>query len=576
MTRGLESEIHVPDQPPTSLRPNRPTARFRGRHPAATDFLMLTTMYAPPRLPRRPVHRERLVTRLTDGVRSTPLTLVSAPAGCGKTTLAASWMEDPGIPWSVVWLTLSEATASPEGFWFFVTEALSRAGVDLPHTTGLTGLLPVYDGLVTQLATDLLNRAEPVVLVLDEVDRLTDPDVPRQLELLLRLAAARIRLVLLSRVDPLLPVQRYRLTGTMTQIRAADLAFTLEEARSLLSGSGIDLPDEALEALHARTEGWAAGLQLAALTRQQLPPAERDAGGWLPGPQDANLAEYLTGEILNAQPVHLRDFLLHTSVVDLVSAELAEALTGEAGAGISLMTLVHRNILMEAVGDLPGCYHAHPLLRELLRAQLAYESPERVPELHLKAARWFADAGMVNQAVAHFASAGSWEQAAELVVDDLLLGVVLVRPSTPGAQRLADMPSTTAGASAAVVRAAFAVGRSDLAACDAALDQVAEAAPSHVRPQLDVAVAATRLSAAAARGDHQQVLGAAARLELALGAITLQGAGSIGFGGQVPDLRSLLLSAKGEAQLHLGALPEASATLSQAVVASVAAGLGAG
>ena len=151
---------------------------------------MLTTMYAPPRLPDPPLRRERLTERLRAGVQDTPLTLVSGLAGSGKTTLAADWMEYPGVPWRVVWLTLSEATELPEDFWFFVTEALRRAGVELPHSAGVPARQPAGDDLVIRLATDLLDRDEPVVLVLDEVERLTGPDVPRQLELLLRLVGA--------------------------------------------------------------------------------------------------------------------------------------------------------------------------------------------------------------------------------------------------------------------------------------------------------------------------------------------------------------------------------------------------
>ena len=564
----------MPDQSTVDRLGARPATRLPGRRSAAADFLMLTTMYAPPRLPRRPVLRERLTNRVAEAVRDTPLTLVSAPAGSGKTTLAASWMEHPGVPWRVVWLTLSEASGSPGDFWFFLTEALSRAGVDLPHTTNLSAATPAaYDALVTQLATDLLNRAEPVVVVLDEVERIRDPEVLRQLDLLLRLASVRIRLVLLSRVDPLLPMQRYRLTGTMTQIRMADLAFTLAEARDLLSGAGIELPDETLDVLHARTQGWAAGLQLAALAREHWPAGKPEGGDWLRGAQDANLAEYLTGEILGAQPPHLRDFLMQTSVVDPVSADLAEALTGEVGAAMSLVTLVHHNILMEADGDMPGCYHAHPLFRELLRAQLAYESPELVPELFGRAATWFADAGMLDQAVTYFAAAGRWDDAARIVVDRLLIGDLL-QPSRGGlAHRIAAMPAGVAAPEAAVVRAALSVGRSDLEACEDALDQVAGSTAEGGWSQLDVAVEATRLAAAAARGDHEDAARSARWLEESLGALPLEGRAGYP-GNQAPDLHSLLWSARGLIELHRGDLRAAETTFSRAVTACVAAGLG--
>ena len=566
----------MPEQPAAELRRPRSLGRMPGRIPAAADFLMLSTMYSPPRLPRRPILRGRLVTQLDDGVRETPLTLVSAPAGSGKTTLAATWLEHPGVPWRVVWLTLSEATGSPAEFWFFVTEALSRAGLELPHTTSLPSGPPAGDAFVTQLAADLLNRSEPVVLVLDEVERIGDNEVLRQLDLLLRLAAVRIRLVLLTRVDPLLPMQRYRLTGTMTQIRMADLAFTMDESRALLSSSGLDLSEQTVEALQARTQGWAAGLQLVALAQEHR-PAEREVGApeWLPGAQDANLAEYLTGEILGAQSEHLRDFLLRTSVVDLLSVELAEALTEEAGAAISLVTLVHHNILMEAVGDVPGCYHAHPLFRELLRAQLAYESPELLPELHARAGRWFAEAGLVGEAVSHLTAAGRWDEVARLVVDGMLVGELL-RPSAGGlAHRIAGTPPAATGVGAAVVRAAVAIGRSELQVCDESLDRVEEQAPPGADLRLDVAVWATRLAAAAAHGDHEQAQAAASRLEAALRDLRRDGAADAEPAVQADDLWSLLLPIRGLVELHRGDLDAASASLSAGVTSCVAAGLGA-
>ena len=539
---------------------------------------MLTTMYAPPRRAEPPLVRERLVERLAAGVRDTPLTLVSGPAGSGKTTLAGSWMTRPGVPWRVVWLTLSEATGSPEEFWFFVTEALGRAGVDLPHSSRVAGMSPAGEGFVIRLATDLLEREEPVVVVLDEVERLTDPAVPAQLELLMRLAGLNLRLLLLSRVDPLLPMQRYRMAGAVTEIRTADLAFTTNEAGDLLLRCDVHLSRASLTALVTRTEGWAAGLQLAALTRSHVASTERDGetDEWLIGVHDANLAEYLTREVLDAQPPHLRDFLLRTSVLELVSAELAEELTGEPGAAMALLTLVRSNILTEAVGDVAGCYRAHPLLRELLRAQLAYRSPELVPELHVRAARWFARAGMVLQAVSHYGAAGSWEEAAEMVVDGVLIAEAL-RPSTPAlVQRLADMPEGTPGIPASVVRAAVALGRADLPACDDALHGVEQPPTGGLSPRLDVAVAATRLASASTRADPEETLACATRAEDALTALAAETAGSGPAAAAVPqehaDLLSLLLSAKGAAQLSVGELGAASLTLSAAVGSCTEAG----
>ena len=300
----------------------------------------------------------------------------------------------------------------------------------------------------------------------------------------------------------------------------------------------MHLSRASLAALVTRTEGWAAGLQLAALTRSHLPSAERDAetDDWLVGVHDAEPGGVPHPGGPGRPPPHLRDFLLRTSVLELVSAELAEELTGEPGAAMALLTLVRGNILTEAVGDLSGCYRAHPLLRELLRAQLAYRSPELVPELHLRAARWFARTGMLVQAVSHYGAAGSWEEAAEMVVDGVLI-VEALRPSTPAlVQRLADMPEGTPGIPASVVRAAVALGRgADLPASDDALHGVEQPPTGVLSPRLDVAVAATRLASASTRADPEETLACATRAEDALTALAAEAAGSGPVAAAVPQ-----------------------------------------
>ena len=365
--------------------------------------------------------------------------------------------------------------------------------------------------------------------------------------------------MLLSRVDPLLPMQRYRMAGAVTEIRTADLAFTTKEAGELLLRCDVHLSRASLAALVTRTEGWAAGLQLAALTRSHLPSTERDAetDEWLIGVHDANLAEYLTREVLDAQPPHLRDFLLRTSVLELVSAELAEELTGEPGAAMALLTLVRGNILTEAVGDLSGCYRAHPLLRELLRAQLAYRSPELVPELHLRAARLVRPHRDARPGRVALRGGGELEEAAEMVVDGVLI-VEALRPSTPAlVQRLADMPEGTPGYPRQRGPGGGGPRRgADLPASDDALHGVEQPPTGVLSPRLDVAVAATRLASASTRADPEETLACATRAEDALTALAAEAAGSGPVAAAVPqehaDLLSLLLSAKGAAQLCHG------------------------
>ena len=313
-----------------------------------------------------------------------------------------------------------------------------------------------------RLATDLLERDEPVVLVLDEVERLTDPAVPAQLELLMRLAGLSLRLVLLSRIDPLLPDAAVPHGGRHDRDpHGRPGLHRRRRPASSCCARDMHLSRASLAALVTRTEGWAAGLQLAALTRSHLPSAERDAE---------------TDELADRGPRREPGGVPHPGGPGRPAAAPARlpaadqrprAGLGRAGGGADRRARRRHGAADPGAGQhpdggrsatCPGATARTPCCVSCCGRQLAYRTPELVPELHLRAARWFARTGMALQAVSHYGSAGSWEEAAEMVVDDVLI-VEALRPSSPPlVQRLADMPEDTPGAPAGVVRAAVALG----------------------------------------------------------------------------------------------------------------------
>ena len=269
------------------------------------------------------------------------------------------------------------------------------------------------------------------MLVLD-CDGVLSSDVARRLDSLLQRAGSQLRVVLLSREDPLLPLHRYRLAGTLTELRMADLGFTRDEARAMLTGLGVDLSESAMDAMIGRTQGWAAGLRMAAMSLAHR--ADREEAARKLAGDTGTVAEYLLAEVLDTQPAGVRQLLLETSVVDVLRPGLATALAGPH-ADRALSFLVHGNAFLEELPEGVGCYRYHDLFRQLLRAQLAYESPERWVELHEVAAAWFAAHDLVGEAARHAVLVEEWDLAARYVVDDLSVVVGPHGPAERGAAR---------------------------------------------------------------------------------------------------------------------------------------------
>jgi LuxR family transcriptional regulator, maltose regulon positive regulatory protein len=514
-----------------------------------------------PAQPEGLIQRSRLLERLDLGVAG-PLTLVSAPAGTGKTALVSAWASQ--ARGAIAWLTLKAGDESWTAFWTAFTQALGRRGVVVPLPPARTDSKEDHSGYVDAMVSALPERAEPVVVVLDcEAD--ISAAVAEDLDRVLRRSGGWLRLVVVTRVDPVLPLHRYRLAGTVVEVRLADLAFTLPEARELMTSVGAELSDTALQAIHDCTRGWVTGLRFAALSlgrredRDDQDHAAVEFSGVI-----GDVAEYLIAEVLDGQPPGGRQFLLETSILDVLRPGLIEAVAGLHGQRV-LAFLIRGNAFLDELADDPGCYRYHPLFHELLRAQLAYESPARVPELHRAAASWMAGQGLVEDAVRHCAAAGDWEGAARYLIDDLAVG----RLALPGADALpsvlARMPEDTEGAAASLVRAALAMAVFDVETCaenlagaQAQLDRVR----SPHRSAAEFTLQLVRLVHAAAVANVEVGLGAAAAAERLL---RLQAPERVA---EHPELPVLIQARKGDVWLASGRLNDAA----EAFVAGARAG----
>ena len=366
-----------------------------------------------------PVPRRRLYALLDEGTRG-PITLLAASAGYGKTLLLTSWALAGRLPGPVAWVTVGPDDAQPASFWAHVLAALDDAGV-LPAggPPGDPGP-PAASGspFLRWLAGRLGELPRPVVLVLDDLHEAGAGAVAAELRLLLRYAPPQLRLVVATRADPPLSLHRLRVAGQLSELREADLAFTRSEARAMLGDHGVTLSGDELEALLRRTEGWAAGLRLAALTLRDHPLPGRFVDE-LAG-DDRAIAGYLLEEVLAVQPPELRAFLLRTSVPGQLCGELADALTGRSDGAEVLAGLEREHVFISATGPRRSWYRYHSLFAELLRAELRHEHPEELPDLHRRAAAWHAANGLPVEAVRHALAGGDFDQAAELLAGSWL------------------------------------------------------------------------------------------------------------------------------------------------------------
>ena len=404
--------------------------------------------------------RTRLLDMIDRGVQG-PLTLVSAPAGTGKTVAVATWAASARAHGPVVWLELGDMGVSVAGLWAAMIRALRRTGVWV-RPKPADAVAAMHPPAIGELGAEIADHRDPVTMILD-CDVELPADTARSIHQLLVAGAGQLRLIVLSRADPLLPLHRYRLAQSVLEVRTADLAFTATEARELLLRRGVDLPADVVELVNQRARGWAAGLLLAAMSmagsRDPVRSARELSGA--AGP----VAEYLLAEVLDKQPPTVRDVLLRSSLVEVVQPGLIEVLVGDRGRR-ALAVLSHGSAFVDEVPAMPGWYRYHPLFRELLCAQFNYETPDEAARLRAAAADWYADNGLLDDAVRTATAVGAWDAAARYIVDDqAIVALIEAGTSSPLHQAAAMMPEQIPGVEASLLRAALAFARQQYTAC---------------------------------------------------------------------------------------------------------------
>jgi len=368
-----------------------------------------------PRRRRTHVDRPLLLRRLAEATRS-PVTVVSAPAGFGKTTLLTEWLGADPAAAGAGWVSLDASDDDPAVFWRYVVAAIHAVR---PHVAAraldlLTAARTPVDAVLPVLLNDLAALDEDLVLVLDDVHVVTSVEVRDQLTGVLERLPERVHVVLAGRADPALPLARWRVRGDLVEVRASDLRFTPTEAATYLTGvMGLELTDAEITTLADRTEGWVAALQLAALSLR----GRQDPSGFIAGfaGDDRFVVDYLVEEVLARQPEHVRSFLLHTSVLSRLEASLCDAVVGTSGSRGVLASLERDNVFVVPLDDRRHAYRYHHLFGDVLRARLLDEEPEQVPVLHARASRWHETHGEDGEAFRHALAAGDVERAADLL-----------------------------------------------------------------------------------------------------------------------------------------------------------------
>ena len=476
--RSIAGQLKVRE--PMAEPPAR-TATAQRADASRADVLLATKLYVPRPRPGF-VPRPRLVARLDEGLARGVL-LVCAPAGFGKTSLLADWTQRGRRP--VAWLSLDAGDNDPARFWRHVVAALDQVQPEVAERVEpLLGppAPPSFNELVTALINELAAQSGEgqMVLVLDDYHLIDAQSVHASLEFLLEHRPPSLQVLLASRAEPPLPLARLRARGQLLELRVAQLRFTSEEAAALLreaAGPDLNVPDAAVAALTARTEGWVAGLQLAGLSLRGQP----DVAGFVASFSGSHryVLDFLTEEVLDRQPGEVRDFLLETSVLERLSGELCDAVTGHTDSQRLLEWIERANLFLVPLDEARGWWRYHQLFADLLRVRLQDERPERVPALHRNAAAWCQKHQLADDAVRHALAAGDTTQAAR-VVEQHVDGLILRGEAATLARWLTVLPSQLISSRPRLCLAQtfVAVADSDLDAAEPPLD-AAERAFAH-------------------------------------------------------------------------------------------------
>ena len=429
------------------------------------------------------------------------MTIISAPAGSGKTCLLRAWADRPGQQSRLAVMQVQRDQHDAQQFWLALLDAVRHASATAGRA-GPQAATPDFNApaMVDRVLSELADARGYITLVIDDLHELNSPEALSQLTRLLTKLPPQVHAMLTTRHDLRLRLHQLRLAGELAEIRAADLRFTERETRELLDASGIALSEAGAALLHQRTEGWAAGLRLAVISLADHPDPERFVAEF--SGSERLVAEYLIAEMLDRQPDDVQDLLLRTSLLDRVNGELADLLTGRPSSERILLDLEDANAFVESLDPERMWFRYHHLFGDLLRLELRRMLPAEVPALHRRAAGWFTLQGQVVEAIRHTQAAGDWADAARLLADQSFSLTLdgqaqtmqaLLRVFPPGA----DHPEL------ALVRAMgdLAQGRLDEAAAHLAVAEThAETAPPGRQRRLQVAVAALNLSLARRRG----------------------------------------------------------------------------
>jgi LuxR family transcriptional regulator, maltose regulon positive regulatory protein len=379
--------------------------------------LLATKFYIPPTRPQL-VLRSELIEQVNEGVQG-QLTLICAPAGFGKTSLLSQWCSwrarQSQLP--VAWVSLDASDNDPVQFWSYVITALRRLYSEMGEDTLLllhSPQPPPIELILTTLLNALMAVAEEVALVLDDYHLITVPAIHQALTYLLEHLPPHIHLLLASRSDPPLPLARLRSRGQLTELRTDTLRFSVEEAEAFLHRvTGHSFTPETVAALAERTEGWIAGLQLAALSLK----GRTDSSDFLQTFVGSHryILDYLSDEVLHRQPEVLQTFLLQTSILDRLNGPLCDAVTGQHTSQALLEQIERDNLFLVSLDDERGWYRYHHLFDQVLRHRLRHSSPELIPKLHQRAADWYEQQGLLSEAVGHALATADYTRAVRLI-----------------------------------------------------------------------------------------------------------------------------------------------------------------
>ena len=528
---------------------------------------ILAARITAPGVPDWAVPRPRITKLIAEGTRQCPLTIVTGPPGAGKTMALSQWVAaEPG---PVAWISLDSFDSQPGAFWSYAVAALIRSGVAIPKVLSAASRGRAADHMfLLRLASALAAQNPPVTLVIDDLHVMTKSTVLTELDFVLRNARPGMRMVVCSRVDPLLPLHRYRLAGELAEIRDSDLAFTTAEARLLLSRHGGTLPADSLERLMRRTEGWAVGLRLAAMSMDTHPDPDQFAKDLIT--EDSELTGYLVEEVLKAAPPEAREVLLSTSILEQVNAEAASELTGNEHAGAILSAVARANAFVQSTGC--GWYRYHTSFAEVLRLKLSREYPDRAAAVHRRAAWWYERNHMLSAAVRHAAAAGDWQLAAGMVIDGLAISEIIEpRDGQCLAGEFAGLPRGEAwtGAEPYLVAAAVALsaGRCESSTASlAAAEGILGRLPASQQAAAQLAAVAIRLAASRSTGDLAQAAAAVSQVEALISQMPEDKLA------QHPEVRARTLADRGAVELWRGHLGEAARFLDAGVAAATGPG----